>query len=57
MKQHLAEENRLDIARRLYNAMRIQHPGRIITLVDPYSRVLACSDRRVVTWKQLAKIP
>jgi hypothetical protein len=56
MEQHIAKEKRLDIARRLYNAMCIQHPDRIITLVDPYGRVLVCSDRRVVSWKQLAKI-
>jgi hypothetical protein len=44
MDQDLADENRLDVARRLYHAMCIQYPDRLIILVDPHGCLLACSD-------------
>ena len=44
MDQDLADENRLDVARRLYHAMCIQYPDRQIILVDLHGCLLASSD-------------
>jgi hypothetical protein len=46
MDQRVDDENRLDVARRLYQAMCVQHPDRFIILVDPHGRLLARSDCR-----------
>jgi hypothetical protein len=44
MDPDLADDNRLGVARRLYQAMRIQYPDRLIILVDPHGCTLARSD-------------
>jgi hypothetical protein len=46
MDEHPADETRLDAARRIYHALRVQYPDRFIILVDPHGRVLARSDWR-----------
>jgi hypothetical protein len=40
------DQKRLDIARRLYQALVAQNPDRLITLCDASGRVLAQSERR-----------
>jgi hypothetical protein len=42
--QNLADENRLEVARRIYHLMCTQYPDRLITLVDPRGCMLARSD-------------
>jgi hypothetical protein len=42
--QDLADEDRLDIARRIYQLMCVQYQDRLITLVDARGRMLARSD-------------
>jgi hypothetical protein len=44
MDPDLVDDNRLGVARRLYHAMCIQYPDRLITLVDPHGCMLARSD-------------
>ena len=44
MDPDLADDNRLGVARRLYQAMCIQYPDRLIILVDPHGCTLARSD-------------
>jgi hypothetical protein len=39
-------EDRLDVAHRLFDALRAQLPGQSITLVDARGRVVASSDRQ-----------
>jgi hypothetical protein len=41
----LADEDRLDIARRIYHAMCLQYPDRLIELADQEGFALARSDR------------
>jgi hypothetical protein len=44
----LVDEDRLDIARRIYHVMCVQYQDRLITLVDARGRMLARSDRPCV---------
>jgi hypothetical protein len=46
--QNLADEDRLDIARRIYHVMCVQCQDRLITLFDARGRMLARSDRPCV---------
>jgi hypothetical protein len=41
MGQELTDEDRINVARRIYDAMCMQHPDRLITLYDPQGRILA----------------
>jgi len=54
--QNLADEDRLDIARRIYDAMWVQYQDRLITLVDSRGRMLARSDRPSVPQAKASKL-
>ena len=41
--QELTDEDQINVARRSYDAMCVQHPDRLITLCDPQGRILARS--------------
>jgi hypothetical protein len=43
--QTQANEDQLDIARRIYREMCVQYPNRLIILVDPRGCMLARNDR------------
>jgi len=48
--------NRLDIARRVYDAMCVQYQDRLITLADSRGRMLARSDKPCVPPAEATKL-
>ena len=44
MEQDLTHDERIDVAYRIFRAMRAQHPDRLIKLVDAQGCMLACSN-------------
>ena len=52
----VADENRLDVARRLYHAMCIQYPDRQIILVDSHGCLLALATGRTNHWHSPTRI-
>jgi hypothetical protein len=40
MEKELVSDDKIDIARRVYHALRAQYPDRFITLCDPQGRVV-----------------
>jgi hypothetical protein len=44
MEQDLTHDERIDVAYRIFRAMRAQHPDRLIKLVDAQGCVFACSN-------------
>ena len=51
MERDLTHDERMDVAYRVFRAMRAQYPDRLITLVDAQGRTLARSD-----WTRLPHI-
>ena len=54
MEQELVRDDRLDVARRLYDALCGQYPDHFIVLCDAHGRILARQDGPTVSTAAVA---